>query len=439
MTSEQVKIKLTIIIPAYNSEEYIIRALDSIPQRKDLEVIVVDDCSIDNTLNIIKEYENNLGNYLVLHQEKNQGPSMARQRGFELAQGEFVYFFDSDDWFLTNNLNAAIDLLYSDQVKTIDMLSGKHEDNDDIIGDHVFQYSINNTFIKKHLLTKDMFIPGYFNEDFYTVQKLLSTNKNVKMATIDSVLWHWNNHRENSLTDIKHKLDRDKINKVNSYEVTFEDLVNDLNKLKLSIIIPVYNRPERIIKALDSIPVRKDIETIVIDDRSTDNTFEVVKDYIERHQEKVIHLIRQEVNSGPGISRNKGLDIAKGEYVTFLDSDDWFVTKNIELVLNSYDNIKTIDVLWFDNKLSQGENWWACDRRLVLQGRLVKREIIGDTRHNGKRIGEDKDFLLEIRSKKPKEMKLNLPIYIYDYRAGGPNQEEDTLTYQYLKGNNWHW
>ena len=76
-------------------------------------------------------------------------------------------------------------------------------------------------------------------------------------------------------------------------------------KIRLTVIIPVYNRPERVIKALDSIPVRDDIETIVVDDCSTDNTFDVVREYVENHQEKVIHLFRQSVNGGPGIARNK--------------------------------------------------------------------------------------------------------------------------------------
>lgn len=104
-------------------------------------------------------------------------------------------------------------------------------------------------------------------------------------------------------------------------------------KIKLSIIIPVYNRETRIIKALDSIPIRDDIEVIVIDDCSTDGTMSVLESY----DKYPIIVLKNEVNSGPGIARNKGIDKAIGEYVTFLDSDDWLVTDNVSLFLDQYD------------------------------------------------------------------------------------------------------
>ena len=64
-------------------------------------------------------------------------------------------------------------------------------------------------------------------------------------------------------------------------------------KIKLTVIIPVYNRPERVVKALDSIPARNDIETIVVDECSTDNTLEVLKAY----NRIPITILQNEVNS----------------------------------------------------------------------------------------------------------------------------------------------
>lgn len=209
-------------------------------------------------------------------------------------------------------------------------------------------------------------------------------------------------------------------------------------KIRLTVIIPVYNRPKRVIKALNSIPIRDDIETIVVDDCSTDNTFDVVKEYIENHQEKVIHLFRQPINGGPGIARNKGMDEAKGKYITFLDSDDWLVTENVNLIVDQLDS-QDNDIIWFDNKLLGGMNWWANDIQAVFQGQFLKKDFIGDTRYNDKRWMEDQDFVRDIKAKNPVQAKCNACIYIYDRRMGGPNKEEDTLTYQYLKGNNWHW
>ena len=206
-------------------------------------------------------------------------------------------------------------------------------------------------------------------------------------------------------------------------------------EIKLTVIIPVYNRPERVVKALDSIPARDDLEVIVVDDCSTDNTMEVLKSY----DRIPITILKNEVNSGPGIARNKGLDAARGEYITFLDSDDWLVTENIEFILNDFTPLKHFDIIWFNNKLLGGSRWWANDIKAVFQGQFIKRSFIGDTRYNDKRWMEDQDFVREIKGKNPVSADCNLTIYIYDVRRGGPDKEEDTLTYQYLKGNNWHW
>lgn len=205
------------------------------------------------------------------------------------------------------------------------------------------------------------------------------------------------------------------------------------SQIKLSIIIPVYNRATRITKALDSIPIRDDIEVIVIDDCSTDNTMEVLKSYTRLP----LIILQNDVNSGPGIARNKGLDVAQGEYVTFLDSDDWLVPENISALLDNYNN--DYDIIWFNNKLKDGSNWWANDRMIVFQGQFIKRSIIGDTRNSNKRWMEDREFVAAVKAKNPKQAKSNLCIYIYDYRTGSPTEEEDTLTYQFLKGNGWHW
>jgi glycosyltransferase involved in cell wall biosynthesis len=88
-----------------------------------------------------------------------------------------------------------------------------------------------------------------------------------------------------------------------------------------SVVVPVYNRGCLIRETLDSVFAQEfeDYEVIVIDDGSTDKTVSVLREYGDR-----ITLLRQE-NKGPGVARNAGLKAADGEYVVFLDSDDyWF-------------------------------------------------------------------------------------------------------------------
>lgn len=91
--------KISIIVPIYNAEEHLDRCVKSILTQtvEDLELILVDDGSNDNSLNICKEYEKKDQRVRVVHQE-NAGVSAARNHGIELAEGKYIGFVDSDDW-----------------------------------------------------------------------------------------------------------------------------------------------------------------------------------------------------------------------------------------------------------------------------------------------------------------------------------------------------
>lgn len=97
---------------------------------------------------------------------------------------------------------------------------------------------------------------------------------------------------------------------------------------KISIIIPLYNAEKYIKECLTSVlnQTLKDIEVIVVNDGSTDLSLEKVKEFCEK--DKRITLLSQP-NSGSGKARNFGLSFAKGEYIAFMDSDDWYPEKNI--------------------------------------------------------------------------------------------------------------
>ena len=92
----------------------------------------------------------------------------------------------------------------------------------------------------------------------------------------------------------------------------------------LSFIIPTYNAASFVQATLDHIYatslLEKDYEVIVVDDCSADNTCECIEQYAQSH--KNLHLIRQPQNHRQGAARNRGLEVAKGEYITFVDSDD---------------------------------------------------------------------------------------------------------------------
>lgn len=92
--------------------------------------------------------------------------------------------------------------------------------------------------------------------------------------------------------------------------------------MKISVIVPVYNVEEYLRKCLDSVlnQTLRDIEIICVDDGSTDSLWEILKEYAQKDDR--IKLIQKE-NGGLSSARNAAMQVAKGDYIGFVDSDDW--------------------------------------------------------------------------------------------------------------------
>lgn len=101
---------------------------------------------------------------------------------------------------------------------------------------------------------------------------------------------------------------------------------NDL----ISVIIPVYNAEKFLKQTINTVlqQTYKNWELILVDDKSTDNSIEIISKYIEKN--KNIRLIKNESNSGAAMSRNKGIDVANGKYIAFLDADDLWEKEKLE-------------------------------------------------------------------------------------------------------------
>lgn len=110
---------------------------------------------------------------------------------------------------------------------------------------------------------------------------------------------------------------------------------------KISIIIPVYNVEKYLRECLDSCvnQTLEDIEIICVDDASPDNSIKILEEY--RQKDSRIKILRHEKNKNLGAARNTGLTNATGEYVWFVDSDDYIDTKACQIL---YDAIKEFDV-----------------------------------------------------------------------------------------------
>ena len=107
-------IKISLIVPVYNVAPYIIRCLDSIYNQSysNIEVIIIDDCGTDNSMAIINSYLTTEQHAItrIIHHHQNQGLSIARNTGINNANGEYLYFIDSDDYLTLNCIQLLVEL-----------------------------------------------------------------------------------------------------------------------------------------------------------------------------------------------------------------------------------------------------------------------------------------------------------------------------------------
>lgn len=185
--------------------------------------------------------------------------------------------------------------------------------------------------------------------------------------------------------------------------------------MKLSFIIPLYNCADYIVRCLDSIYSSNNddecFEVIVIDDGSNDNGPSLVSQYALNHNNLVI---RSFANAGASEARNRGLDIAKGDYVWFVDADDKIHSAAIAQVFEVLLNNPSIDVLCFNHQelkldgvveiknftedtLVGGLDYLNMHTTMYLWDKVYKRSAIGDTRFlKGIRNTEDWLFNIEV-------------------------------------------
>ena len=189
-----------------------------------------------------------------------------------------------------------------------------------------------------------------------------------------------------------------------------------MDNIKLTVIIPVYNQEELVVRALDSIPVREDIEVIVIDDGSTDDTWSVLQEYHKRTRLTNFILLYNQENKGVAYTVNKGYDTANGEYIVLLGSDDYFITDEFIKALNYLDGT---DLVYFNLRVNNGDIWRLNnDNKGFCCGsvKFMKKTLIGDTRNPvGAKAGEDYYFYLELLKKTPTETFTDITVKHYNY------------------------
>ena len=100
--------------------------------------------------------------------------------------------------------------------------------------------------------------------------------------------------------------------------------------MRFSVIIPLFNKAPYIKKALESVRSQtfSDFEIVVVDDGSTDNSFTEAKSLLE--DSDVRYQLKHQDNAGVSTARNNGVSLSKGDYLCFLDADDWWAPSFLE-------------------------------------------------------------------------------------------------------------
>lgn len=209
--------EISVIIPVYNCESYLERAINSIVSQNifdSMELILVDDGSTDGSGKICDKYSDEHENVIVIHQE-NSGVSVSRNNGIEKAQGEWIAFLDSDDYFLENAFEKMLenkaDMICFDHTSGWDESNihfnksyyTKDEFDDELYPvmatDFVF-YNCWNKLYKKRIISDNnlQFIPGKkYGEDMMFVYEYIKYINN--FSFIDKPLYYYYQN-ENSVT-----------------------------------------------------------------------------------------------------------------------------------------------------------------------------------------------------------------------------------------------
>lgn len=199
------EINVSVILTSYNSEKYINEAILSVKSQTlfPKEIILIDDGSTDNTVNIAKEHKE-----VKIYEQRNMGPSSARNKGLDIANGSHVAFLDADDYWEINKLELQVEFLKNNPDANI--VAGKMQEFDNLNKETDEPKLC--PLLSCILIEKEVFIKvGLFDEKLRVSEDsewLLRVNKNdVKIHYIEQVIIKKRKHDKNlsSNTSSVHK------------------------------------------------------------------------------------------------------------------------------------------------------------------------------------------------------------------------------------------
>lgn len=218
-------VKVSVIIPVYNTEKYLRKCLDSVCGQtlSDIEIICINDCSTDGSLQILQEYAANDNRIKLIDFEKNQGAATARNKGLDIAQGEYIGFVDSDDWidldFYEKLYQKAIEtgadvvkgniVQYLENIDKLEVI--KWDDNNKIAcNKSSFIYGFTTAIYKNSfLLEKKIKFPQHlinYEDPYFLIQVMFYCNK---ICFVSNLFYYYRKnlmsvtHHLNPIEDLK--------------------------------------------------------------------------------------------------------------------------------------------------------------------------------------------------------------------------------------------
>lgn len=176
---------VSVVIPAYNTEKYIESMIESLKEQtyQNLQIIFIDDGSIDGTAEIIKKYQNE-DHRVEYYYQKNQGVSSARNYGLEKVIGKKLFFFDSDDTFEKDLIERCVDFAIAQNVEAVlygyaDKISGQKKN------EHIFE--LHGEFRGKQIANN--VIPSFLGHSYSDVNEWLQGKRGLRSGKEHTALW----------------------------------------------------------------------------------------------------------------------------------------------------------------------------------------------------------------------------------------------------------
>lgn len=385
-----IPLEVSIIIPVYNGEAFIARCLNSALNQTighdKYEIIVIDDCSSDHTVDIVKNYQKKHECIQLIRNNKNLRPGIARNSGIEYSRAKYIYFLDSDDYIRKDTLEILLNIANNEKCICLSNIYLEKENGDKFILNKKcnnlpidfinmsFSFYVTSILMSRCLLTTIRHRKG-LHEDIIFLCDLLSSNPCVKktnealyyyaynkksvMRTYDEKTAYdyvnaWYYVRKKLVTDEKYdKIWHSTLNRIldtirkrlcqdskknTKTDIILYDILHDKDVLSgnryqaekrevtinISIIIVTFNAEKTIERTLQSIlsQLYKNIEIVIIDGRSKDNTLQIIEKYSQ-----YISVLVSEEDKGIYDAMNKGIHNTHNDYIMFMNAGDEFHDK----------------------------------------------------------------------------------------------------------------